>query len=115
MSKITVNQTLLDEINAKAARETFKAGRQALVDAIIVTINGLPFDGDEKSQDRMTRAISVMKDDETTLWVLADNTVVMVPKETLVAALRAAGAAQSALWVMPEASGVMPTASDTPC
>ena len=32
MSKITVNQVLLDELTAKAARTAFKESRQALVD-----------------------------------------------------------------------------------
>jgi biopolymer transport protein ExbD len=99
MSKITVNQTLLDEINAKAARETFKTDRQTLVDSIVVEVDGKLFDGDETAQTRMARAISAMEDDETTLWVLADNTVHYPTKVELKEALRLAGAEQTRVWV----------------
>jgi hypothetical protein len=100
MQRITVNQKLLDAINAKAARETFKADRQALVDAIVVEVDGKFFDGDERSQDRMARAIGMMLDDETTAWVLADNTPTQVTKAELLQALRLAGAEQTRLWVL---------------
>jgi len=99
MPKITVNQTLLDEINAKAARTAFKESRQALVDSIVVEVEGKLFDGDEVSQTRMARAISVMKEDETTKWVLADNSVYFPTKEELIEALRLAGSRQTEVWV----------------
>ena len=82
-------------------RETFKAIRQEQVNAIRVTVDGMVFDGDETSQTRMARAIAVMDDIETTTWVLADNTVAQVTKEQLRQALRLAGEAQTAIWVLP--------------
>ncbi len=99
MSRITVNQALVDELNAKAERDAFKAGRQALVDNIKVTVGDKTFDGDETSQTRMARAIAVLLEGETVLWVLADNTPVMVTKEQLSEALRKAGEEQTRLWV----------------
>jgi hypothetical protein len=70
------------------------------VDAIVVEVDGKLFDGDEKSQDRMTRAISVLKEGESTLWVLADNQPTMVTKDELIEALRLAGAKQTEVWIM---------------
>ena len=102
MSKITVNQTLLDELTTKAARTAFKESRQALVDSIVVEVDGKLFDGDEKSQDRMARAISVLLEGETVQWVQANNEVTQVSKDELVQALRLAGEEQTRAWIMPE-------------
>lgn len=81
--------------------EAFKAQRQILVDNIKVTVGGRVFDGDEVSQTRMARALAAMEEGETTLWVLADNTPIMATRAQLKEALRLAGAAQTAIWVMP--------------
>ena len=86
-----------EEILARA-----KAARAAEVESLVVTTTtGKAFDGDEKSQDRMARAIAAMNDDDTTLWVLADNTPTTVTREELREALRLAGEAQTAIWVRP--------------
>lgn len=79
-----------------------KTLRQAEVNAIVITTaSGKAFDGDEQSQDRMSRAINALNALETTLWVLSDNTPTMVSREELQEALRLAGAAQTAIWVKP--------------
>lgn len=79
-----------------------KALRQAEVDTIVVTTtSGKAFDGDEQSQDRMSRAINALNPTETTTWVLSDNTPALVSREELQEALRLAGAAQTAIWVKP--------------
>lgn len=79
-----------------------KALRQAEVDVIVVTTtSGKMFDGDEQSQDRMSRAINALNPEETTSWVLSDNTPTMVTREELQEALRLAGAAQTTIWVKP--------------
>ena len=86
-----------EEILAQA-----KAARTADVGAITVTTAAdHTFDGDEKSQDRMARAIAAMNDDDTTLWVLADNTPATVTRAELREALRLASEAQTAIWVRP--------------
>lgn len=86
-----------------AAREQFKASRTALVAAIVVTVDGMPFDGDEISQSRMARAILAMQAASVpaTTWVLANNTPTEVTMAQLQQALIAAGLAQSAVWVAP--------------
>lgn len=88
-------------------REELKAERQAAVDAIKVTTQaGHTFDGDETSQERMSRAIialnaaSALGLGSTVNWVLADNTVIQASAAELTEALVLAGQAQAAIWVI---------------
>jgi len=61
--------------------DQLKAARQSAVDSIVVTTSsGRSFDGDEVSQDRMTRAITTLNDGESIPWVLADNQIAMVDR-----------------------------------
>jgi predicted HAD superfamily phosphohydrolase YqeG len=93
-----------EELAQKAiddARANFKQERAQAVAAIVVEVDGLLFDGDETSQTRMARAAVAMTDEETIQWVLADNTLTQCTKAKLIEALRLAGAAQTAVWVMP--------------
>ena len=83
-----------------------KAERADAVSKITVTVDGMVFDGDETSQERMARtitaAVATGEDmSATTTWVLADNTVAQVSITQLAQALRAAGEAQTELWTMP--------------
>ena len=83
-----------------------KAERADAVSRITVTVDGMVFDGDETSQERMARtitaAVATGEDmSATTTWVLADNTVAQVSMQQLAQALRAAGEAQTELWTMP--------------
>ena len=87
----------------KQKHEQWKADRQAKVDAIVVEIDGMKFDGDETSQARMARAGALAESPgETIRWILADNTVVMVTAEQLKRAARAAGLEQEKLWIPEE-------------
>lgn len=81
-----------------------KAERQAIVDAIVVTVStGKVFDGNEEAQSRMSRAIQTAEiaGIESTTWVLANNvpTVVTLPelKEALVLSMQAMGE----VWATP--------------
>lgn len=77
-----------------------KMSRSSKIDEITVTTsNGNTFDGDERSQDRMARAVAVMEDTDTMPWVLADNSVITVGKRELREALRLAGMQMAAIWV----------------
>lgn len=78
-----------------------KAERAEYVSRIVVEVDGMKFDGDETSQDRMARSIVALNDEETVQWVLADNTIAQVTKEQLRQALRLAGEAQTAIWANP--------------
>ncbi len=80
-----------------------KQVREAAVSNIIVTTSsGKAFDGDERAQERITRAIVILPDDTyTTTWILADNTVANVTRVELREALQLAAAEQARLWVIP--------------
>lgn len=87
-----------------AAKELLKAKeeRAEYVSKIVVEVDGMKFDGDETSQDRMARSVVALNDDtETVQWVLADNTIAQVTRVQLKQALRLAGEAQTAIWANP--------------
>ena len=79
-----------------------KAERARAVAALTVEVDGMVFDGDEKAQERMARAV-LMADspEETTEWVLADSSVVVVTAAQLRRACKMAGKDQTVLWVKP--------------
>ena len=89
-----------EEIAAKLLEQA-KAERADYVSKIVVEVDGLAFDGDETSQDRMARSCVALNDGETVQWVLADNSIAQVTKEQLRQALRLAGEAQTAIWADP--------------
>ena len=68
---------------------------------IKVTINNKVFDGDEKSQDRMLRAINIaaITGQTTTRWKLADNSKVEITLEELKEELSLAGQEMSRIWL----------------
>ena len=83
-----------------------KADRAEAVSRITVEVDGMVFDGDEKAQDRMARAITMFQAnnlpaDYQTDWVLADNTIAKVTVTQLSQALLLAGKEQTALWTIP--------------
>ena len=95
-----------------AEREKAKALAQAkkeradAVSKLTVTVDGMVFDADETSQNRMSRVVAGAQalgiDQSTTqVWVLADNTVAQPTVAQLAQALKLAGEAQSALWTVP--------------
>lgn len=85
--------------SALAEYEAWKRERQGRVNAIVVEVDGLRFDGDEESQNRMARAVAAADlMTETTEWTLADNTVSVVAVQTLKTACRLAGEEQTRIW-----------------
>jgi len=85
------------------ARSAFKSQRTTNVAAILVTSSlGRTFDGNPASTATMVEAIAVLKEKAlgtTTLWVLADNTVVQVALPEFLEVLELAGAEKTRLWV----------------
>jgi hypothetical protein len=80
--------------------------RSAAVDKITVTVDGMVFDGNEKAQDRMSRAVTANSSlggtlDSTIQWVLADGTVGNPTLKQLSTALLLAQQEQARLWVIP--------------
>ena len=89
-------------IDAAALREAEKIQRDVAASAILVTTAaGNVFNGDEISQNRLSRAILALQltGTQKTHWVLANNTVAEVGIPELAEALALSGAAQTALWV----------------
>ena len=70
-------------------------------------VDGMTFDGDESAQSRMARAITAAETAglESTVWVLADNTVATVTKAQLQQALSKAMLTMAELWTKPYAEG----------
>ena len=95
------------EEQAQADLDSAKATRATKVDALTVTVDGMVFDADETSQNRMSRVVSgaqalgVDMNTTTQIWVLADNTVATPTVAQLAQALKLAGEAQTALWTIP--------------
>ena len=89
-----------EEIAAVALKQA-KAEREEYVSKIVVEVDGMLFDGDEVSQDRMARSIIALDLGEKVQWVLADNSVAQVSRQQLREALRKAGTAQTAIWSDP--------------
>lgn len=90
-----------DEEVAMKQLLTAKAEREDYVKRIVVEVDGMMFDGDEISQDRMARSIIALDLGEKVQWVLADNTIAQVTRAQLREALRKAGTAQTAIWSNP--------------
>lgn len=91
-----------DEQIAEITLQKAKQARAAAIEKITVTTAaGNTFDGDERSQDRMARAVAVMDDADELQWVLADNSIVTTTRAELREALRLAGLATAAEWVKP--------------
>ena len=95
-----------EEEKAKAALSQAKAERAEAVSKLTVTVDGMVFDADETSQNRMSRVVAGAQalgiDQSTTqVWVLADNTVATPTVAQLAQALKLAGEAQTALWTKP--------------
>ena len=102
----TAEEIAADELAAA------KNVRAQAVSKIVVTIDGMTFDGDETSQERMARtitaAVATGEDmSATTTWVLADNTVAQVTIRQLAQALRLAGEQQTELWTVPYEENVV--------
>jgi len=91
------------EVVPPKTREELKAEREKAVAAITVTVGDKVFDGDETSQERMSRALRVadITGQTSCIWVLHNNEAVIVTKDELAQALALSLQAQAAIWVLP--------------
>ena len=79
--------------------QAWKTERELLVRGIRVEVNGLVYDGDEISQNRMARAVAAADSmDQMVAWTLADNTVATVAVLQLKKALSLASTKQTEIW-----------------
>lgn len=94
-----------EEKQAQALAQA-KRERAEAVSRLTVTVDGMVFDADETSQNRMSRVVAGAQalgiaQSTTQVWVLADNTVATPTVAQLAQALKLAGEAQTALWTVP--------------
>jgi hypothetical protein len=95
---------LTDAEIALKTREEAKRARAQTVKALqVTTASGKTFDGDEISQDRMSRAIQAAQITglTETVWVLADNTPATVTLAELQEALALSMQAMGEVWMTP--------------
>ena len=88
----------VEEVLAPFGRELFKKLRAEKIGKLTVEVDGLIFDGDELSTERMNQRIQIMSDTDTILWTLANNDVQEVTKTQLFNAFKLAVDEQSKLW-----------------
>lgn len=81
-------------------RIEFKRSRDTYISNYTVEYEGMVFDADELSQNRMLRPIALLQNaTDTQLWVLSDNTSVHVTKAQFMAVLKLANEKQTSVWV----------------
>lgn len=81
-------------------KQSSKANIQALVKDIEVEYNGVIYQGDETSQDRMSRAINGLPDEVSTIyWKAKDNSALALNKLDLKKILYLAVQEQTKIWV----------------
>ena len=90
---------LTDAELAPIINADWKKERESNVEKIKVEYQGVIYQGDEVSQTRMIRALSVMDDEDTTTWIAKDNSIQVITKEDLRSIARLAGIEQTKLWV----------------
>lgn len=76
-----------------------KKMRQIELDKLMVNVNGFDLDANEAAQNRMSRAIISMNDDDIITWKGFHNTFGSLTKSELQEALKLAGIKQTELWV----------------
>jgi len=80
-------------------KQQWKMQRQTLVDNIEVAYNNIVYQGDETSQDRMSRAINGLPDDTTIInWKAKDNSTQALTRPELKEILFLAGQEQTKIW-----------------
>lgn len=103
---VAIPEPTPEEIQAQQLAQA-KQDRAEAVSKIIVVVDGMTFDGDEKAQTRIGRtvaaavALGMDLNTEKRTWVLADNSVAQVTINQLVQVLRLAGDKQTELWTVP--------------
>lgn len=106
MKKVLAASGELEDARIAEAKKV----RAELVEKATVTVDGMIFDADEKSQARLMVGIVCslalgLPAEQTTEWTLADNSSAQVTAHQMARALMAAGQYQTSVWRMPYAGG----------
>ena len=93
-------QSLLKEYENINLKKIYKVERNKKTSTITVTLeNKVILDGDEKSQERISRAINALEPEETTYWIDASGEPQELTREDLKEALKLAGQKQTEIFV----------------
>jgi len=76
-----------------------KEARGYELSKLVITVDGYTLDGDETSQERLSRAYAMLNDGELIAWKDANNVFVNLPKDSIKNAIIMAGTKQTELWV----------------
>ena len=76
-----------------------KEARSYELSKLIIEVDGYVLDGDETSQERLSRAYGMLGDGETMTWKDANNVFVTLPKVSIKNAIIMTGTKQTELWV----------------
>lgn len=76
-----------------------KEARGYELSKLVITVDGYTLDGDETSQERLSRAYAMLNDGEFIAWKDANNVFVNLPKESIKHAIIMTGTKQTELWV----------------
>lgn len=89
-----------DRTDEQYLNQVFKEERQRLVNSIEVEYQGNIYQGDELSQDRISRAINGLPNDSSLiLWKTKSNSTVNLTRVDLKEILFVAGEKQTLLWI----------------
>jgi len=81
-------------------RAQFKKERSSSVGKLVVKYQGMVFDADEVSQNRLLRPIAILQNDtDKKMWVLSNNEVVYLTRPQFIAVLDLAYEKQSSIWI----------------
>ena len=95
----TVFRELIEDDFKSYNEQNYKIIRQNIVDNIEVIYNEIIYQGDEKSQDRMSRAVVGMDDYDTIEWKAKDNSKVVLLRSELKQILKLSGIEQTKVWL----------------
>jgi len=93
---------LLEEVKIVSSYkniEDLNKQREIEVNNLVIEIDAVSLDGDEESQTRMSRAISVLSEGETIIWIDASGVPQELTKEQLQAFLKVAGKKQTEIFI----------------
>lgn len=90
-------QTYTDAALFKIAKKEARSFELSKI--VVTTSTGLTVDGDETSQERLSRAYVICADNERIMWKDANNIFVELSKADIKEAVLLAGTKQTELWV----------------
>lgn len=93
-----VYRELTDEDYTEYNSKNYKVVRAEMVNNIVVSYNDVEYQGDEVSQDRLSRAINGLPEDKTIEWKAKDNSKQLLTKDDLRQILYLAGQEQTRIW-----------------